>query len=178
MTGITAVLATVLAAVSGTQPPGTNGYRFQLTITGPLEHKNVPMDPVIDFEGVIRDAKLIGRLNPNTIEVMNSATGREVESAVTDDFAYADKGRVEWVVEDPAQLKYEIRFQVTEKRPPLEPRERTPLIGVGDLLRYNAGEPRPIFLAHGAALVDLNGDGMRDLVGCWNYAGGTVDFAE
>ena len=109
------VLATVLATVSGTEPPCASSYRFQLTIPGPLEHKNVPMDPVIDFEGMIRDAKLIGRLNPNTIEVINSATGREVESAVTDDFAYADKGRVEWVVADPAHLKYEIRFQVTKK---------------------------------------------------------------
>ena len=170
MINANAVLATLLATAVGAPPPDADTYRFQLTITGPLEHENVPVDPVIDFGSIIRTAELTGRLDPNTIEVVNLATGRRVECAVTDDFAYDDKGRVEWVVEDPAHLEYEIRFQVTEKRPPLRPQNHTPLIGVGDLLRYNAGVPRPIFLAHSAALVDLNGDGMRDLVGCWNYA--------
>ena len=170
MIDVNVVLAAVLATVSAAQPAGTNTYRFQLTITGPLGHQNVPMDPVIDFGRIIRAAKLTGRLDPNTIEVTNSATGRRVECAVTDDFAYGDTGRVEWVVEDPAHLEYETRFQLTEKRPPRRPKDHTPLIGVGDLLRYNAGAPRPIYLAHSAALVDLNGDGMRDLVGCWNYA--------
>ena len=170
MINIHAVLAALLATVLGAQPPGTNTYRFGLTITGPLEHKNVPMDPVIDFTAIVESAELTGRLDPNTIEVIDAATGREVECAVTDDFAYGDTGRVEWVVEDPTHLKYEIRFQVTEKRPPLRPKDYTPLVGVGDLLRYNAGALRPICLAHSATLVDLNGDGMRDLVGCWNYA--------
>jgi hypothetical protein len=38
------------------------------------------------------------------------------------------------------------------------------------LLRYNAGVPRPITLFYGMSLVDLDGDGNRDLAGCWNYA--------
>ena len=170
MPNFSAVFATLLATLLVAQSPGENTCRFELTIAGPLVHKNVPMDPVIDFAGIIKAAELTGRLNPNSIEVINLATGRSVECAVTDDFAYADSGRVQWVVVDPAHLKYEIRFQLTEKRPPLEPKNRTPMIGVGDLLRYNAGEPRLICLAHGAKLIDLNGDGKRDLVGCWNYA--------
>ena len=44
------------------------------------------------------------------------------------------------------------------------------MIGVGDLLRYNAGQPRPLALIYPARLVDLTGDGTLDLVGCWNYA--------
>ncbi len=82
--------------------------------------------------------------------MINPATGRQVECAVTDDFAYGDTGRVEWVVEDPAHLEYEIRFQVTEKRPPLRPKNHTPSIGVGDLLRYNAGVPLPARQAGGS----------------------------
>jgi hypothetical protein len=62
MTGINAVLAAVLAAVLGAQPPGTNTYRFQLTITGPLGHENVPMDQVLDFGALIPAAKLDGGL--------------------------------------------------------------------------------------------------------------------
>ncbi len=42
------------------------------------------------------------------------------------------------------------------------------MVGVGDLLRYNSGEPRPIILGS-MGLADLTGDGRQDLVGCWNY---------
>jgi len=60
-------------------------------------------------------------------------------------------------------------FRTVEKRPPLLPANYTPRIGVGDLLRYNAGVPRPITVIYPIGLFDLTGDGKRDLVGCWNY---------
>ncbi len=170
MIGVKVAMAAVLPLILGICPADAETYRFRLTVAGTLTHRNMPMDPTIDFGAMIRAAELSGRLDPNTIEVVDLAAGRRVESAVTEDFAYADKGRVEWVVEDPTHLAYEIRFQVVEERPPLKAKGRIPLIGVGDLLRYNAGVPRPIFLAHSAVLADLDGDGMRDLVGCWNYA--------
>ncbi len=56
------------------------------------------------------------------------------------------------------------------KRPPLVPQNYTPLVGVGDLLRYNAGRPRPFAMPYPARLVDLTGDGKPDYVGTWNYA--------
>ena len=52
----------------------------------------------------------------------------------------------------------------------MRPQAYTPRIGVGDLLRYNAGAARPVALSYPSRLVDLNGDGLRDLVGTWNYA--------
>ena len=77
-------------------------------------------------------------------------------------------------------------------RPPLDPRPNVPMIGTGDLLRYNAGEPKPISLPILGALVDLTGDGKRDLVGtviytyspdrppggivCYPRVGGTGEF--
>ena len=45
----------------------------------------------------------------------------------------------------------------------LQPRADTPLIGVGDLLRYTGAQPRPIASSLATRLVDLNGDGVRDL---------------
>jgi len=77
---------------------------------------------------------------------------------------------VEWVIEDPSHRVYEIRFATAARRPPLRPRAYTPLIGVGDLLRYNSGRAMPVTLFSSAHLVDLTGDGKADLVGCWNYA--------
>ncbi len=128
------------------------------------------MDPLIDFGRLIADAGIPGRLDPNSIQVVNATTGETVPHALSHEFAYGDKGRVRWVVRDPAHRHYEIRFNTAPTRPPLKPAARTPLIGVGDLLRYNAGEPRPIVLPYLSRLVDLTGDGKRDLVGCWNYA--------
>jgi len=158
---LTAALTLDAAAAEG---------RIRLTVTSPLPFSNVPMDPTLDFPAAIESLQLPGVLDPNSIEVVDVATGQPVPCAVSEDFAYADKGRVEWVIQDPARMVYDIRFRTIEERPPLRPADYTPPIGVGDLLRYNAGEPRPFALPYVSGLVDLTGDGRRDLVGCWNYA--------
>ena len=145
-------------------------YGVRLTVTSDLPMANVPMDPTIDFESLIKEARLPGVLDPNSIEVVNLETGDPVPCALHEDFAYGDKGRVEWVIGNPKHMRYEIRFSTAPKRPPLNPAEYTPRIGTGDLLRYNAGKPRPIALPCLSGLVDLTGDGKRDLVGCWNYS--------
>ena len=128
------------------------------------------MDPEIDFGAMIQEAGVAGVLDPNSIAVVNSATGEDVPCAVTEDFAYGDKGRVEWVIVDPQHKVYEIRFRTAPERPPLAPAAYTPRIGMGDLLRYNAGEPRPIVVPYVSRLLDITGDGKRDLLGTWNYA--------
>ena len=144
--------------------------RLPVTVTSPLVHSNVPMDPVIDFGAVIRKLNTLNVLDPSSIEVVNLATGQRQQHACGSGFSYGDKGRIEWVIENPAHREYEIRFRVIRKRPSLQTTTRTPLIGNGDLLRYNADGPRSIALFYAAGLVDLNGDQRPDLVGCWNYA--------
>jgi len=141
-----------------------------LTISSDLPCPNVPMDPTIDFPSLIAAAGLPGVLDPNSITVIDMASEETVPHALNEDFAYGDVGRVEWVVEDPSHRRFEIRFRTVATRPALQPRTFTPLIGTGDLLRYNAGEPRPICLLQLSGLHDLTGDGKPDLVGCWNYA--------
>ncbi|HOE12410.1 MAG TPA: VCBS repeat-containing protein [bacterium] len=145
-------------------------YSIPVTIMSDLVFPRVPVDPEIDFASVITGAGLDGVLDPNSIQVIDTATGRSVPCAVTEDFAYGDKGRIEWIVTNPSHRDYEIRFRIASKRPSLEPAAFTPLIGLGDLLRYNADIPRPIACCYLSRLVDLTGDGNRDLVGCWNYA--------
>jgi hypothetical protein len=150
--------------------PGVTTYRVTLTVTSDLPSGNVPMDPTVDFGKLIADATLSGVLDPNSITVVNKATGQPVPFSRNEDFAYGDRGRLEWVITDPAHKTFEICFRTARKRPPLEPQVYTPPVGVGDLLRYNAGRPQPITLFYSAALADLTGDGEQDLVGCWNYA--------
>ncbi len=83
---------------------------------------------------------------------------------------FSRRTRIEWVVRDGGNRDYEVRFRDAAERPALRPQSFTPRIGTGDLLRYNAGQPRPIELNCPARLVDLTGDGKPDLVGTWNYA--------
>lgn len=170
-------LVTVCAAlVSGAvcasgqtgQVPG--GYAVALSITTDLSYSRTPLDPVIDFGRLIARAGLDGELDPNSIRIIDAATGTTIPHGLSEDFHYSDFGTVEWVAEDPSQREFLIVFRLVDERPPLAPSEYVPLVGVGDLLRYNAGQPRPFTMAYLSGLFDLNGDGKRDLAGCWNYA--------
>lgn len=143
---------------------------LRLPITSPLAERNVPLDPEIDFSHFIAAAGLTGVLDPGSIEVIDVASGARVPHALGEGLSYGDRGRVEFVVADPAHREYRLRFRVVPNRPLVQPQAHTPLIGTGDLIRYNAGEPRPITLAYSMGLHDLDGDGAPDLVGTWNYA--------
>ena len=166
MKTIALLVVTVVAATCPGEPP----YCVRLTVTSDLPSGNVPIDPTIDFKKIIANQRLPGRLDPNSITILNGATGKTVPFARTEEFAYGDRGRLEWVITYPSHKTFEIRFRTARERPPLEPQVYTPQVGVGDLLRYNAGAPRPITMPYPARLVDLTGDGKNDFVGCWNYA--------
>lgn len=141
-----------------------------LTVTSELSFPRVPMDPRIDFPLLIKESGMTGVLDPNSICVVDTASGETVPHALTEDFAYGGDGRVEWVITHPDHKSYEIRFSTGDTRPPGVPAAYTPLIGTGDLLRFNAGVPRPVVVCYPSGLFDLNGDGKLDLVGAWNYA--------
>lgn len=145
-------------------------YRVRLTLRTALEFDNVPLDPVIDFGGYIRTYDAASVLDPNSIEVWNVATGKCVPHARSSDFSHSDRGRIEFLVRDRRHTEYEIRFRSADRRPGLRPQRYVPPIGNGDLLRYNAGQPKPVTLFYAAAFRDLNGDGLADLLGAWNYA--------
>ena len=145
------------------------GFRLEVTSELPADLGRIPMSVEMDFGRMAQEVEAAGVFDPNSIEVVDLASGEPVAFARTEDFAYGDRGRIEWVIEDPSHTEYEIRFGVLPKRPPLQPQEHTPTIGVGDLLRYNAGVPRPIALAHSMRFVDVTGNGRADLAGCWNY---------
>lgn len=149
---------------------GSTAVRVRLAIASPLECRNVPLDPLIDFGGLIKESGLQGVADPDSVEVVNLATGQPVPCALSRDPLARERLRVAWVMADPAEREYEMRFRVVSRPPPPQARPYTPLIGNGDLLRYNALAPRPITLFFAAGLLDVTGDQRADLVGCWNYA--------
>jgi hypothetical protein len=151
------------------KPPEPLGrHCVPLTVTSSLPYPKTPMDPSIPFGQLIQDANIQGFLDPNSIRVRDVASGQFVPHAI-ERYADGDSATVEWVIEDPSHTDYEIYFTTTATRIPLLPPAYTPMIGVGDLLRYNAGEPRPIALPYMSGLYDVTGDGKADLVGTWNY---------
>ena len=145
-------------------------YSVTIEITTPLILQSVPMDPEIDFGDLIARLGRQGVLDTTSIQVIDLAAGGPIPHALGDDFSYGDRGRVEWVVPDPAHTEYEIRFSIAASRPHPVAQVHVPLIGTGDLLRFNAGEPRPVTLMNAMGLHDVTGDGRADLVGTWNYA--------
>ena len=140
-------------------------FRLGVSVTSELAAVPLPLDPEVDFGRAIKDAGGDGILDPGSIEVRNTATGGVVPHSLGEGFHYGDSGRVRWVTTDVTHTDYEIRFQSTrERRPPIS-QAVAPMIGVGDLLRYNADQPRPLALRWPSRLVDLTGDGRLDLVG-------------
>jgi len=160
LTGVTPGVFTVESFAEQT-------YSIKFTVTSALPFKNTPLDPVIDFASLAHDTG--GMFNPNSVQVVNSKTGEVVPHALSSDFTYGDKGRVLWLIEDPAHKEYAIRFSTATKRPPLAPPKYVPMVGAGDLLRYNGGTARPTMIRYPSNLVDLTGDGKLDLVGFWPH---------
>ena len=142
-----------------------NAYRVRVAVTSKLPSGPVPLDPLIDFGRAIEEAGGTGVLDPNSIEVCDAASGDVIDHSLDEAFCYSDRGRVRWLAADPARTKYEIRFRSAAQRPARIPQELTPIVGVGDLIRYNAGRPQPLALRWPSRLVDLTGDGRLDLVG-------------
>ena len=95
--GISIAVVFVLASWCGA---AERVYRVQVTITSQLPSGNVPIDPRLDLGKAIHEAGGSGVLDPNSIEVIDSSTGKAIPFARTDDFAYGDVGRIEWVVTD------------------------------------------------------------------------------
>lgn len=162
-------LLSLVATTTATEP---TSLAIPLTVTTPLKYPNTPLSVRIDFARQLKQRGIPGVFDPNSIRVFNVATGREVPVARTEDFAYGDQGRIEWVIADPRHVNWSIRFRALtgDTRPQLRPQGYVPAVGVGDLLRYNAGRHRPITSFFLAELHDLTGDGQPDLVGSWNYA--------
>ena len=148
------------------------GARLELPVQVSCDasYPRVPVSVAIDFGKQIEAACQPGVLDPNSIQVRSVPEDRVLRHALSEDFTRGDEGTVSWIKTEAGDQEYVVSFEVAAERVPLDARPYIPRIGTGDLLRYNAGVPRPIVLPYLSGLHDLTGDGKRDLVGCWNYA--------
>lgn len=161
---IFALCACLMACASDLAWSAEKRIVLPVQVTSSLPSGTVPMDVEVDFAAEVKKAGLPGVFDPNSVEVINLANKTRVPHALSPHVAYGDRARVRWLVASLAETKFEIRFSTAPQRPVLRPRDDTPLIGVGDLLRYTGTRPRAIAGSLATRLVDLNGDGLRDLV--------------
>ncbi len=159
-----------LLALCSTEAADSETVRIHLTISSRLTYPRTPCEPRIDLSDFIHQAGLTGFPDYASLSLTDLITGTAVPYVLSEEFRTGDAGRIAFVIDHPAHTRFAIDFRVCRNpRPPPVP-DQTPLIGIGDLLRYNAGKPRPIAVPYSACLRDLNGDGQLDLAGTWNYA--------
>lgn len=162
--------SSVVASVANIEVMAADSVVVNLTVQSPLNYSNTPMDPWINVQELTQQAGARGVADLQSIAVQNMATGQVVPHALSHDFNTGQAGRVEFVISDPAHTQFRITFQtVCERSAPRVDRFISP-IGIGDLLRYNAGVPRPVTVPYAPGWIDLTGDGRLDLTGTWNYA--------
>ena len=106
---LTLILILVLVGSAESQE---QSVRLRLQVTSSLPYQNTPLDPRIDFAKWIRSSGLRGVVDTNSITVINRSTGEPVPHGLAEDLAYSESGRIEFVVADPMQRDFEIRFQV------------------------------------------------------------------
>jgi hypothetical protein len=144
-------------------------YTLPVEISAPHNLGLVPVTIPLSFTQLLTNAKIAGAVDTESIEVVD-INGAPLPHALSESFQWSTDGKVSWVLPPGDGQGVEIRFSVLPKPKPFLGQRHTPRIGDGDLLRYNAGELRPVVLSYLSGLHDANRDGTRDLVGCWNYA--------
>ncbi len=144
---------------------------FRLHIDSPLPDDLglIPFAPRIDLADVARSINASGFVDIDSVEIVNLTTGQRVEYARGEEFAHGAVGRFEWPIADSQHRSYLVSFRMRPQRSRLHPQVYVPMVGTGDVLRYNAGCPRPLTLGGSMQLADWSGEGRVDLLGCWNY---------
>jgi hypothetical protein len=176
---LVAVSALPLAAAEWSVPE--NAYRIAVTVDpGSVRRVQCPVGVEVDFAKVFKDAGLAGRLDRQSIRVvqfdpatkqaipLDANSGRvSIPHQLTGDFPNDDAGRIWWRMRDERAAHFHVYFDsLANGRKPT--RERVGLVGVGDMLHYNNGQPNiaPVHPLHSQFWhLDWDGDGLRDLIG-------------
>ena len=117
---------------------------FSITSQLPNHLGRIPISADIDFAELIQRVEGQGRLDPSTIEVIDSADGTVVRHGLSEDLSHGDYGRIEFAIQNVTHCDYEIHFDTLlpgELRRHLAPTQ-VPMVGAGDLLR-GTGHPGP-----------------------------------
>jgi len=156
---LTVSLVTSLHGRSEWHVKETSG-RLLVSVISELPCSHVPLSVEVDFSDGV---------DPSSIVVVDAVNGVRIPHQLSEHFHYGTKGDIRWVVKISDHRDYWVYFNEGGDQAPSVLQGTADLVGVGELLRYNAKEPRPLNLIYLSGLADLNGDGLRDLMGCWNY---------
>ncbi len=156
--------------------PVARAFRIRISVDRTtIISRFTPFAVEIDFAGLLHDLGINDRFARHSVAVTRiKAPERQmpIPHAMSEVFAWEDKGDISWVIEDPGQLEYYIYFDV-ETHGPFDPPEKIALVGNGDVLRYNSGGPEPFDVGipvQMPVLVDWDGDGKLDVLQGTTYA--------
>jgi len=146
-------------------------YALNVMIDAPRRWKYVPYFIYVDFGQLFSDRQIAGQLDRNSIQ-LTTRTGEFVHFNLSDDFLYAQAGRINFLIEDTAVTEYRLLYD-SDERGSFPAPAYIGLVGNGDCLRTNQGRPLPLFngmFAEGH-LVDIDGDGQNELIVPQIYSG-------
>ena len=105
-------------------------YRLHATIDAPKPYQNVPYSLELDFGARLKQQNVKGTFDRFSVIVKrrDASSGKlqDVHYNLCDDFLTADKGRVNWLIEDTKDREYVIFYDVKEHGPFLPPHLHRP----------------------------------------------------
>ncbi len=149
-------------------------YRLKVTIRSPERYQNVPYSIDLDFDKLLQDKKVEGSFDRHSVVIKRRDAGskklHDVHYNLSRDFLTANKGQVNWLIEDTNDSEYWIFYDLRENGP-FSPPAYLGLVGNGDSLHYNDGKLHPLFVGMSAnpVAVDWDGDGVTDILSTQNY---------
>jgi len=145
--------------------------KSKIKITANEHHKFVPYAFEFDFETDIKNRGLTGRVDKGSVCVTRM-DGGYVHFYLSDDFLFADKGKINFLIENTDICVYLLSYETGGDGGTYSQKDYIGLVGNGDCLRYNTGRPQPIYngMYCEPHLADIDGDGVEELISGQPYS--------
>ncbi len=161
-----------------TSPGAHAGSQYYIPVSvekSTLRVPNTPCEAEVDFDSLLTANDIDGPFNRGsvTVKAEEAISGQltDMEFRLSDDFKYGNKGKIFWVIKNPAVTQYRIYFQ-TGGDGQNDSRNYIPAVGLGDEIMFNTPEPHPVITMSANLITDYNGDGIPDVLSINHYTNG------